>query len=109
MTLAHFLQLFYCRVDIQNQGNVNLIITTVAIRRADNRVVDRVRTSIDIQETTDWLIDSNAPSSLIPWNWNKLIDQAKRGHLDYFAQRAPIENYYPLNDVENPDISRMYV
>ena len=43
MTLQQFLKDFYCKVDIQNQGNVNLVITIEAIRRANNHVVDRVK------------------------------------------------------------------
>lgn len=107
MTLQQFLQHFYCRVDIQNQGNINLVITTEAVRRSDGKVVDRVRTSIDIQETTDWIVDSNSMISATPWDWNKLIDQAKRAQLDYFAQRAPIDNYYPMDSSVNT--ANMYV
>jgi len=101
MTLQKFLQHFFCKVDIQNQDNVNLIITTEAIRRRDSKVVDRVRTTIDIQETTDWIVDSNSMISVTPWDWNKLVEQAKRAHLDYFAQRAPIDNYYPMDSSVN--------
>ena len=108
MTLQQFLHHFYCRVDIQNQGNINLVITTEALRRSDGKVVDRVRTSIDIQETTDWIVDTNSMISVTPWDWNKLVDQAKRAQLDYFAQRAPIEDFYSLDRQTNFDISKFY-
>ncbi len=106
MTQQQFLQGFYCKADIQNQGNVNLVITTEAIRRSDSKVVDKVRTSIDIQETRHWINDSQSMISATPWDWNKLIDQAKRAQLDYFAQRAPIENYFPMDS--SIDTSNMY-
>jgi hypothetical protein len=108
MTLKEFLAKYYCTCDIQNPDNVHLIIISKAIRRSDNQVVDSVRTSIDIQETNNWIKDSQTAVSLSQWDWKKVVDQAKRAHLDYFAQRAPIDNYLPLNKEENPDISNMY-
>lgn len=107
MTLQQFLNDYFCRVNIQNQGNVNLVITTEAVRRSDNRVVDSVKTSIDIQETNDWIVDSNSMISVTPWDWNKLVEQAKRVQLDYFAQRAPIDNYYPMDSSVNT--ANMYI
>ena len=47
-------------------------------------------------------------ASITPWSWDKLIDEAKRAHLDYFAQRVPIDHWYPLNKTDNPDISNLY-
>ncbi|KJS05930.1 MAG: hypothetical protein VR77_06745 [Flavobacteriales bacterium BRH_c54] len=108
MTLEDFKRDFCFKVEILNQGNINFIITTVAIRRQNNQVVDKVKTTIDIQETTNWIVDSNSMASITSWNWDKLLDETKRAHLDYFAQRAPIDDWYPLNKIENPDISNLY-
>jgi hypothetical protein len=108
MTIQDFKKDYCCKVTIHNQGNVNLIIISEAIRRADNKVVDRVKTTIDIQETNDWIFDSNSMASITPWNWQQLVDETKRAQLDYFAQRAPIDNLYPLDKQANPDISDMY-
>jgi len=108
MTIQEFKRDYYCKVTTHNLGNVNLIIITEAIRRADNKVVDRVKTTIDIQETNDWIFDSNSMASVTPWNWQQLVEEAKRAQLDYFAQRAPIDNWYPLDKQTNPDISDFY-
>lgn len=108
MTKQQFLTNFYCICFIQNQGNINLVIVSKAIRRNGSTIVDRVKTSIDISETNNWIVDSQSFASVTPWDWKKLIDQAKRAHLDYFSQRAPIDNYFPLNTIDNPDISEMY-
>lgn len=107
MTCQQFLANFFCRVVVQNQGNTNLVITTEVIRLIDREVVDRVRAVIDIQETNNWVFDSNSIVSETPWSWDKLVDQTKRAQLDYFAQRAPIVNYYPMNS--SIDISNVYI
>lgn len=108
MTLQQFLQHFYCKVDIQNQGNINLVITTETIRRIDNVVVDRVRTNYDIQDMSQMISDSHTAISLMPFDWEKVVDHTKRAHIDYFAQRAPIDDYYSLDKKTNPDISNFY-
>jgi hypothetical protein len=108
MTLKQFLTNFYCKVDIQNQGNINLAITTEAIRRIDNVVVDRVRTNYDIQDMSQKIGDSQTAVSLMPFDWEKVVDYTKRAHIDYFAQRAPIEDFYILDRQSNPDISQFY-
>lgn len=108
MTIEQFLQNFYCKVDIQNQGNINLAITTEAIRRADNVVVDRVRTNYDIQDMAQKIGDSQTLISLMPFDWKKVVDHTKRAHIDYFAQRAPIDGYYSLDRQTNSDISKFY-
>lgn len=107
MTLQQFLHNFYCRVYIKNQDNITLVITTEAINRSDEKVIDRVTTSINVRETNEWIFESNSMTSATPWDWNELIDQTKRGQLDYFAQRAPIENYYPIDS--SVDTSEMYI
>lgn len=108
MTIQEFKQNFCFRVKIQNPDNKNLTIITEAVRKKDNVVVDGVKTTIDIQETRLWINDSQSSFSIIPWSWEKLIDQTKRFQLDYFAQRAPIEDWYPLDKQTNSDISDLY-
>ena len=107
MTIQEFKKNFCLKIKTQNTG-VTLTIITEAIRRADNKVVDGVKTTIDIQETHDWIVDSNSMASVTPWSWEQYIDETKRFQLDYFAQRAPIENWYPLDKQTNPDISDLY-
>lgn len=106
MTKEEFLRNYYCTCDVQNQHGGNLVIISKAVRRENRSVVDGVKTTIDIQETNEWLGDSQFSST--PMDWNHLIDQTKRAHLDYFVQRAPIDDFYPLNSEENPDVSDMY-
>ncbi len=108
MKVQRFLQNFYCKVDIQNQENINLEITTFAIRRSDNVVVDRVRTNYDIQDIAQKIGDSQTVISLMPFDLEKVVDYTKRAHLDYFTQRAPIDDYYSFDKNTNPDISMFY-
>jgi hypothetical protein len=108
MTLQQFLNKFYCKVDIQIQGDINLVITTEAIRRSDDAVVYSARASYNIQDVSQKISDSQTGISLSPFDWEKVIDETKRAHLDYFAQRAPIEDYYSLDRINNPDISIFY-
>lgn len=108
MKQEDFLRDFYCTCDVQNQGNITLVIVSKAIRRSNQQIVDSVKTDIKISETNNWIADSQLQVSLTSWDWNKVIDQVKRAQLDYFAQRAPIDDYYPLNKKDYPDISDMY-
>ena len=108
MTVQQFLQNFCCKVDVQNQGNINLAITTEAIRPSDNVVVDRVRTNYDIQDMSQKIGDSQTAISLMPFEWGKEVNYTKRAHLDYFAPRASIEDYYSFDRNTNPDISMFY-
>lgn len=108
MTLDFFKKHFCCRFEIHNQDNVNLVTITAASRRSDNYIVDQVKKTINIQKTNDWISESNTAISVAPWSWDKLIYETKRAHLDYFAQRASIEDWYPLNKIDNPDISDLY-
>lgn len=107
MTVEQFLQDFCCRLEVQDHGNAFVVITE-AIRRRDNAVIARVKTTIDIQQTSNWIMDSNTMVSVTPFDWNTVADYTKRAQLDYFAQRVPIDNWYPLNRQENPDISNLY-
>jgi len=107
MTIQEFKQNFCLKIKTQNTG-VTLTIITEAIRRADNKVVDAVKTQIDIQETNDWIMDSNSIISATPWSWKQFIEETKRFQLEYFVQRANIENWYPLDKQANLDISDLY-
>jgi hypothetical protein len=82
--------------------------TTEVVRRADNVVVDRVKTTLDVLEASDWIADSHTALSLDQWNWDRLIDNLRRGHLDSFAQRGPIDDWLPLNRDRNPDLEMYY-
>lgn len=107
MTEQQFKQDYYCELEIHND-NYTVTIITRAKRCSDGQIVDSVKTIFNIQETNDWIRDSHSPVSLIQWDWQKLLDQTKRFHLDYFAQRAPIDNFYPLNRETTPDIEVYY-
>jgi hypothetical protein len=107
MTLQEFKKDYYCKLDVTND-NYTVTISTTAIRSKGNQIVDGVKTNYNIQETSDWINDSHSPISINQWDWQKLLDQTKRFHLDYFAQRALIADFYPLNIDENPDIDIYY-
>lgn len=107
MTIQEFKKNFCLKIKTQNT-DVTLTIITEVIRRADNKVVDSVKTTIDIQHTNDWIVDSNSMISLTPWSLEQYIEEIKRFQLDYFARRASIENWYPLDKETNPDISDLY-
>jgi hypothetical protein len=106
MTLEEFKKRYYCVLSIKNADENNLVVNTKAKKRSDNLEIDEVSTKIDIQETNRWIIDSQSIISVTEWNWEKLIEQTKRIQLDYFAQRAPIEDYFPLNN--ETEIENMY-
>ena len=107
MTKQEFLNDYYCKVSI-NENETNLQILTEAINRQNGKAEDSVETIINIRETNNWINDSRTAISLIEWSWESVIDKTKRGQLDYFAQRVPIDNYYPLNSNEIPNIEEMY-
>jgi hypothetical protein len=106
MKFDDFKNKFYCVFSIEETNENTLIVNTKIKRRNDNVVIDQVYTKIDIQSTNQWINDSQSIISISEWNWEKLIEQTKRIQLDYFAQRALIEDYYPLNS-EN-EIEDMY-
>lgn len=108
MTQNQFLQNFLCKVDIQNHGGVNLVIITDAISRSTGHVVDSVRSSHNIQITSQAIADSQTLISLMPFDWARVVDFTKRAHLEYFVQRFQITDYYPNDSKLNPDISIMY-
>ncbi len=97
MTLKQFLTNYKFEFNSHVLSNTIYVAITKVIRLSDDVVVDRVKTSIDIYETNDWIDASQSPFSPIPWNWDSIIDQTKRGQLDYYAQRLPITDFFPLN------------
>ncbi|MGZ3919290.1 MAG: hypothetical protein ACXVNM_06325 [Bacteroidia bacterium] len=107
MTLTQFLTIYKFEFEGHILGNETYVAITKVILRADNRVVDRIKTSIDIFETNDWIAASQSAFSLIEWDWNKIIDQTKRGQLDYYAQRIPITDFFPVNS--QTDIRAVYI
>jgi hypothetical protein len=109
MTLDQFLESYRCNVDIQNPENVTLFIATEIIRRSDNHVMDTIKTKHDIGEVSQLIGDSQTMISLMPLDWIKVIDHTKRAHIDSFAQRIPIDDFYSLNNSDNPDITHMYI
>ncbi len=108
MTKDEFLKDYYCKVRIQNPDNLNQTIITEVLRRENSETIDGVETSFNIRRTNNWINDSNSSVSLLEWSWEKLLDRTRRMQLDYFAQRVPIEDYLPMDEIENPDISDMY-
>lgn len=106
MILKDFQKQFYFQFKVLNQANINLIATTEVVRRTDNKVLDGVKATIDIQDTNDWIVNSQTAISLTPWDWNKLLEQTKRYQLDYFALRVPIDNFFPLN--QETEIESLY-
>jgi hypothetical protein len=45
----------------------------------------------------------------MPFDWEKVVDHTKRAHIDYFAQRAPIEDFYLLDRQTNSDFTKFYL
>lgn len=105
MKLKQFLALYKFEFTGQVLMNSTYVAITKVIRLADNKVVDRIKTSIDIYEMNDFLEASQSPFSATPWDWNQIIDQTKRGQLDFYAQRVPISDFFPLNSAT--DISTL--
>jgi hypothetical protein len=52
--------------------------------------------------------DSQTAISLMPFDWEKVVEHTKRAHIDYYAQRVPIDNFYSLDRQTNSDISNFY-
>ena len=108
MTKEEFLKDYYFTFQVVKQDNATLAVTTGIIDRKTMKVVDNVKTTIDIPTTNEWIKDSEAEKSPTEWDWATYIDQVKRFQLDYFARRLPIEKYFPLDAVNNVDIAEMY-
>jgi hypothetical protein len=105
MTLEQFLETYRFQTTEQNQGNINYVIITEVIRRTDNAVVDGIKTTLDINQTNDWVADSHTAISLNQLDWPTIIDSAIRAQLDFFALRVPITDFFPMN--KQTDISHL--
>jgi hypothetical protein len=108
MTKQEFLSKFYCKINYHNQGNINLVVITDVYRVSNNVRIDGVKSNIDIQETDMAVYDSNTMAAINTISWDNVIDFTKRAQLDCVAQKAMIEDFYPLNSTDNPDISEFY-
>jgi hypothetical protein len=105
MTLQQFLAIYKFEFTGQVLVNSTYVAITKVIRLSDNKVVDRIKTSIDIYEMNDFIEALQSPFSATPWDWNQIIDQTKRGQLEFYAQRVPISDFFPLNS--KTDISTL--
>ena len=97
MTLQEFQQNFACDFTGEIVANTSWVALTKVYRKSDGKLVDSVKTTFDIYETNTWISDSQTMGSLTQWDWNRVIDETKRQHLNYFALRAPITEFYPLD------------
>jgi asparagine synthetase A len=96
MTLPQFLESFKFKSTGTNTGD-KYVIETKALRRSDDKIIGRLSTSIDISDMQDVINDSQSPFSATPWDWESIIDQTIRGQLDFFAQKFPIDEFFPMN------------
>jgi len=108
MTKEDFLKDYYFTFQIVKSDSATLVVITGVIERKSHKVIDTIKTTIEIPETNDWNKDGESDKSLTEWNLNQYTDQIKRFQLDYFAKRIGIEKYAPLDAVKNGDIGGMY-
>jgi hypothetical protein len=79
---------------------------TKVIRRKNKTIAYQVKTSQDIVDANNWIIDSQSEISISSWDWEKLKDSIKRGHLNLIVLEAPIVDFFPLDS--DSDISEFY-
>lgn len=101
MTVEEFKKNYCCKTELVTPDDVHLHLITKVFKRIDGKQVDRVKTVLEIQKASLWIQDSNTQVSLNSWSSDILVEEMKRTHLQYFAERAPIDNWYPL-DVSSP-------
>ena len=106
MTLQDFKDNYYCKIDIVN--NSKLIVTSTIHSKNDDVYVYGIKTEMDSEITSEWINDSHAPNSLRQWNIQDVVDTIKRSHMDCFAQKFQIKDFFPLNKETNPDIDIYY-
>jgi hypothetical protein len=107
MTLDEFLNEFEIKFKIEQSGRELTVLTEVFRKSNSERVRGgAVKSTFDIFETNDFISDSKFATSLSEWNWDKVIEEAKRVQLDHFAMIVPIEDFFPRNI--NTDISEIY-
>ena len=108
MTKEDFLKDYYFTFQIVKSDNAVLVVITGIIERISHKVVDNIKTTIDIPTANDWIKDGETDKSKTEWDLNQSTDLVKRFQLDYFAKRIGIEKYFPLNIKENVEIGGMY-
>jgi len=85
----------------------DIVATTEVYRKSDNRRIGGVQSTFDFYETDTKLQDSKTVASLFEWDWDKLIEEARRAQLDHFALVIPIEDFYPRD--KDVDIESLYI
>lgn len=104
MTLNEFKKNYFCKAIINDDNNLK--ITTELIRKKDGVTVDE---EVDNIEAIDELIaDSNSEKSTIHLSKEEIIEETKRSHLNLFALKFQVNDWYPLNSEENPNISNLF-
>jgi hypothetical protein len=108
MTKKEFLKDYYFTFQIVKSDNATLMVITGVIERISHKVVDTIKTTIDIPATNDWIKEGESDKSMTEWNLNQSTDKVKRFQLDYFVKRIGIEKFVPLDVVKNEDIGELY-
>ena len=106
MKLEQFEKEYVFTFETSREGR-NLIANTEAFRRSDNQRMSGVESTFDFYETDDELRDSQTPRHIFKWDWDKLIKETKRVHLDHFAKLIPIDGFLPRN--RDVDIESLYI
>jgi hypothetical protein len=106
MTLDQFKKHYKCTFEINQISTHEYVAVSKAINRNSNLIVDSIKSTIDTMEVGQWINDSQQMGSVMSWNWEMYIDRLKRTQLDWFALRAPIDDFYP-NDL-SIDVSTLY-
>ena len=98
MVLEEFTQSFEFQFNQSLISKGTFKAFTRVVRKSNQDVVDSISTLFKIPDNA-WEGDVNH-SQLEDWDWGTMYDQVKRFHLSYFAIRANIEDFFPLN----PDV-----
>ena len=96
MTLTDFLENYHFQFREYYQDISHYVVVTEVVRRKDEVVIGGVKTSIELYQTNDWTMEF---PTIMPnyWTWNRIIDQTKRIHLDYFVERTSIHDFNPID------------
>lgn len=106
MILEQFLLAFYCRVEYIDFNGI-LHVTTKVINRQTQKQVGKITNDLNIQEMNDHISKSHTIISLMPFDWDKVLDMTKRAQLTSIAIATPIDNYNSMDS--SVDISDMYL
>lgn len=90
-----------------SQKGRKLIATTEAFRKSDNQRMGGITSVFDVYDIGDELQDSQTSGHAFEWDWEKLMEETKRVHLDHFAKLIPIEDFCPRN--RDVDIESLYI